>query len=452
MTVADRWRTAQRTVLVVNSDVPASLAVARWYCAQRGIPETNIVQVPLGTRADYSAFTADRFTNFWYPIADKVYQVNAEHIAAVAGCPAWLTVQNQLTGANTALLSLTAALSLVKRVLADGVAARAYDTSGAGTWQPYKGSSTIGTTTGAYLAGREILTRVGTQGEQFLHPRFEEAKLASGQSYAGGTAPYFYRPSPLFTESYSQFQELPSGWVGLMSEPGPNGNAASHPAGLEDDSKHIINRALRGERSLEEWKATATIVVAIYALTSRDGFSPAARQALIVDEFVRAGFQDVRYFYYNGQDDGAATYLAPPAGAFTTLAELDANTTEPVEYDLLIGPGLRNGAWLPTSSASPFQPSWRPSNVPIFVPKLGAISFAGLSEDRFWTKACQIDGLGVGGRGSWTHQNTFNARWLWEMAWALMHGRSLAEACFWDGGTLGYWSGLGDPLYRPMRT
>lgn len=456
--VTDYWPVVTRVVIIYNLDVAASLAVAQYYCAVRGIPSANLIGFNMGTNAGTWAYDASRFANFWTPLYEKVTSVGADYVLVAAGCPKTMHVKDVENRATTTRpLFLANIVGKVKIIHEDGNDPVCWnDAYGGGSYRAFKGSApTSSYDTDSYRLQPNILhaeaagptfapgsfVPIGGVVDQAAPQAYLDAITAAAQGHDQSMK--FWKPVAGFDGAYRNLKSLPTGWIGWHD----TSSSTTHNENVETWSKLMINRAQGREYPLAVAQ-TKPIVVGIGTLDGDvySGKSPAAKEAMIVHDLVEAGFTNVHYFRYGGTNDLAANILAPTAGNAITAGNLDNPAYEfEQEYWLQVGTGFINDRWDPLHANT-----WRPEGAHKFPAQVGALNLAGRSDHQYWAQASFEDG-GCGGITRGSHPNTQSGSYNWESVNALLQGRCLAEAVFWKGDQYADHFAFGDPLYRPIR-
>lgn len=422
MGVRDLTTLAQKSVILVNTDVAASQQVADRYCAMYGIPLANQFTYAMGSAVVWP-YAAGRYAGFWTDLKAKVDSVDAYAVFTTAGCPVGLELQT-VDELDSGYVNFSLLVGFVKRIIALGYA-------------PYAGDTTDG-----FVAVRnsgESLASTGTNHKtEGLHDQtaIETAlQLGTDADYlaAGGTTGTEYQVTTYksgWNGDYSIMDNLLTGHIGYYTE-----EEATHSASLWDLSRVILGKA----GNLQIPTASQSSRVALVCPWTLGSFCHDSTQALIGKKLVDLGL-DVKCWYRSDTPSALATSILPETATWTT-AQLTANTASP-DYTSYysIGSGFDNGQ----------HATWNTTMIP---QSAGGVFCGGASYGHRWGKQYMVDAgqsyvahIGAGAYG-W-HQSTPQQGKEVDIWLNLIAGRTLAEAA-WCG-LENTFLAVGDPLARPF--
>jgi hypothetical protein len=426
-----RWQALdrRRLVVVANSSVGWSLARTQEYCDRRGIPQSAIISIALGTDPVTwtPASNAAMEATFVTPLAALIQSRVASGVLLGPGCPARVAVTGQVSGAAYTpaavgyppLYQLASGAGRYFARLASEASGFALPCVVAwidrgsgrfdfGGWDGFLGNDLFPSTLWAAVGSSDTTlapvlalsdatsigsTSVPTQALTALGGRAQSNLLPTGRiGYSG-----WYSPS------------------GAVAESSTNALAAVESA----------DRAVPGD-------LPAPLLVSIATVSSPDGDVWAA-----LVERLRAWGYSAQYVYRDTPGTLQET-LAPAAGAVATKAAFESTVTG-LRYSLLAGCALSSDA--PNTSGVGFN---------TLAPVAGAgVSSIGASGGWEWG----LRQLAIG--AAWamldqTHKNLNVHRTSWLITWLLLSGMSAMEAAYWAGQRQGHLA-CGDPLFCPFQ-
>lgn len=440
MTVRDLLTLAQKSIVIVNSDVAASATVATRYRAMYGIPSANVFTYAMGAGVLWE-YTADRFAGFWTDLYNKVQSVGAYAIFTTPGCPVGIEVLtddgegNGAENPNGNGLNFALLVGFVKRIIANGYEPRIYYDSntyfrpvGIPSWDAstllydylatHKGSQTKDATA---IAG---LVTLGT----------DATHQAAGASNIDAFKFTLLRGA---NSNWSTVDNLLTGHIGYYTQ-----TEGTHPAGLDTLSWPIIGKAGNLQKPASQ-QSGVSVLCCPQTLTSSN-YCHESSQALIGKKLADLGLS-VSYWYPSAPGAVAEALLPAAGGMAWTSGNLDANTTTPasVTYQYLVGCGPSNGT----------EATWGGATKPMRASTSGGLICCGQSDGYKWGKQGMVDSghsyiQHIREPAYGYHQGALQQGKLVDIWLNLINGRALCEAA-WCGLEYSFLA-VGDPLARPF--
>lgn len=432
MTVRDLLTLAQKSIVIVNSDVAASATVATRYRAMYGIPAANVFTYAMGTNVLWE-YTADRFAGFWTDLYNLVQSVGAYAIFTTPGCPVGIELlqPNGTEDINGAGVNTSHLVGFVKRIIANG-----YEPRVSGSFYPMKGpnfdeylfDSASGTNhKGAQVTDATAIANLVTLGTDATHQ-------AAGASNIDAFKFTLLRGA---SSNWSTVDNLLTGHIGYYTQA-----EASHPASLDTLSWPIIGKAGNLQKPASQ-QSGVSVLCCPQTLTGSN-YCHESSQALIGKKLSDLGLS-VSYWYPSAPGAVADALLPASGGMAWTSADLTANTTTPasVTYQYLVGCGPSNGT----------EATWGGATKPMRASTSGGLICCGQSDGYKWGKQGMVDSghsyiqhirePAYGYHQGPTQQGKMVDIWL-----NLLNGRALCEAA-WCGLEYSFLA-VGDPLARPF--
>lgn len=366
-----------RTVLVHNTDVPDSGALADYVAQQYGMPDECNYGFAMGTTATLWSFNQSAITDFLGGLWDRVQQIGARGILVCAGVPGgirlWDADQagNPNGRQNIGLVWFLQCLPRIMRYMAAHPAVGLPRLSGGGSgvlWTPrfpagegstWADDSPLQSVMNSYRRGWSLnlpahpilsaaVSEVGRYTEMVTEPLL-------GAGIANRV--YSYYRDGFSPRMFGRMKSaIPVGHIGLPLGP----NSTSFPGDLFDKSRAIVDAGIALERDGASTRGRARRF--LFCIGNSGGVNYEGLMAASVYRAIAQG-QHVKY-WWRDYSVAEAEALAPrkfglqSSGSGTdnwSVATLDSGAASQHVYDIAFGPALDNdkeALWFDSMTAS----------------------------------------------------------------------------------------------------
>jgi hypothetical protein len=426
-----------RIVVVANTSSSWSRSACEYYCAARGIPQNNIVDVTVGTNDQWSpASVATIITDFYQPVHDKLLAVNATGVLMGPDTPKQILLplyvsdgaSGYMPGSGSALAPLYSLAGAAKNAIPDAFCVLATNGPQNTAW--------------GWDATTKQVTPIGSR----------DHNVVFGGNY--GTSNFVTYTTPDSTGGVLSFNVVNAETTALVN----GGSLFFLPAGCiggwqswetdpplaetEERVLALIDRASAAMASTTSSTARQrNTVVQIGSLAGIEYYGWA-----VLVWLMKSWGMGVQYYYHGGITPTgmyASTY-APLSGAVATWSQVQTGLATPVEYYWRIGTDANE------MSASSYAAPWATNFAPI--PSQGHSTVIGASFGHYSNLYDVSSQNGVAGVTDLWHRtssvyNTFSPARLHN----LMRGMSYLEAGYYNKQVnAGVDVPFGDPLFTPF--